>query len=812
MAPNPAVPDRLGVCSTPGVESAQRAITAGDTVTARGEQWRVRHADRFPECVLVTLDGIERANAGVRSTLVAPFDTIAPIAVRKPLRRKRDSTLRTALAAIASARPARGLWTAAAAKVDLLAYQLEPALAVLGGATRVLLADGVGLGKTIQAGLILCELRARGLVDRALILTPAGLRDGWAAELRDRFGLQPAVFDQSAIAGELPGLPAGFNPWMAHAIVIASIDLVKRPEVLAAVGQAPFDLVIADEAHHLTPDSDRGAAVDQLASCAPWVVLASATPHSGDEAAFGYLMRIGECGDRIAVFRRTRSDVGLGSGRHVHLLPVTPSAFEMRMLRAVESYARAIWQGRGTRDRGARLVAILLARRAASSATALERTLTRRLHLISGRHDPAPAQQALPWDDADEADGDAPAALLGLAGLDDGAEEVRVLGDLIAIAIEARSCPSKILRLARVIDRVREPVLVFTEYRDTLDALVEALAGGHTIGAIHGGLSPAARAQVVREFNHGELDLLIATDAAGEGLNLHHRCRLVIDVELPWNPLRLEQRIGRVDRLGQRRRVHAIRLLHRGTVEDTVLAHLERRRLRARAALDLATEEWLDEEDIGAAALGLIEPPLRSRPLLKSVTIGAARPEADRLSQQRDVLSRCGARPLDRAVWSPPRHCSNSSADIVVLYTLRQLGSQGRITGEACRALHVHAERCPATRRDWQAWVNHVHDRLEALVESATTDHALDVGKPLDPLRASVCARIEIARDRLRRSQPRALQASLFDRRVERLAAARRHALDRLDAALLRRALSLAPATPDVASRPRLIAVWPLER
>lgn len=793
------------------MDSAQPALAPGETVTARGEQWRVSHADRFPGCVLVTLDGIERANAGVRSTLIAPFDTIATVAATKPLRRKRDSTLRAAFAAIASARPARGLWTAAAAKIDLLAYQLEPALAVLGGATRVLLADGVGLGKTIQAGLILCELRARGLVDRALILTPAGLRDGWAAELRDRFGLRPVVFDQSTIAGELPGLPAGLNPWMAHAIVIASIDLVKRPEVLAAVEQAPFDLVIADEAHHLTPGSDRGAAVDELASRAPWVVLASATPHSGDDAAFGYLTRIGECGDRMAVFRRTRSDVGLGSGRRVHLLPVTPSLPEMRMLCAVESYARAIWQGRGTHDRGARLVAILLARRAASSATALERTLTRRLHLIAGRQDPMPAQQALPWDDADEADGDAPAALLGLAGLDDGAEEIRVLSDLIAVAIEARSCPSKIRRLARVIDRVREPALVFTEYRDTLDALVGALGGGRKIGAIYGGLSTAARGQVVRDFNHGGLDLLIATDTAGEGLNLHHRCRLVIDVELPWNPLRLEQRVGRVDRLGQRRRVHAIRLHHRGTVEDTVLAHLERRRLRARAALDLTTEEWLDEEDVGATALGLVEPPPRARPLLTSVTIGAARPEAERLSQQRGVLSRCGARPRDRAVWSSPRHRLNSSADIVVLYTLRQLGSQGRLTGEACRALLVHAERGPATRRDWQAWVNHLHNRLERSLAAASASHARDVDLQLDPLRAGVCGRIEVARDRLRRSQPRALQASLFDRRVEHLAAARQHVLDRFDAALLRRALSLAPAASNAAAPPRLIAVWPLK-
>ena len=794
------------------MESAQRELAPGETVTARGERWRVCHADQFSGCVLVTLDGVEDANAGVRFTLIAPFDTIATVALKKPRRRKRNATLRAALATIAAARPARGLWTAAGARVDLLAYQLEPALAVLGGATRVLLADGVGLGKTIQAGLILCELRARGLVDRALILTPAGLRDGWAAELRDRFGLQPAVFDQSAIANQLPGLPVGFNPWMAHAIVIASIDLVKRPEVMAAVEQAPFDLLIADEAHHLTPGSDRGAAVDRLATRTPWVVLASATPHSGDDAAFDYLTRIGECDDRIAIFRRTRSDVGFGSGRRVHLLPVTPSSLEMRMLRGVESYARAIWLGRGAHIRGARLVAILLARRAASSATALERTLTRRLQLIAGRHDPVPAQQALPWDDADEADGDAPAELLGVAGLDDGAREIRLLEELIAAAAAARSNPTKIIRIARVIDRVREPVLVFTEYRDTLDALSEALCGSRKIGALHGGLPAARRAGIVREFNHGGLDLLIATDTAGEGLNLHHRCRLVIDVELPWNPLRLEQRIGRVDRLGQQRCVHAIRLLHRGTVEDTVLAHLERRRLRAGAALNLAAEEWLGEDDIAAAALGLVAPPPRLRPLLTSVTVSAAGAEAQRLAQQRTVASRCGARPPDRALWSPPRHRFNASTEMVVLSTLQQPGSQGRIAGEACRALLIRMRGCPPTLRDWQAWVNHLDEQLESLIAPAGISYAAEVAEQLDPLRVSVCGRIETARDRLRRSASSELQASLFDGRVERLAAARRQALDRLDAALLRRALSLTPPQPADAARPRLIAAWPLER
>ena len=319
------------------------------------------------------------------------------------------------------------------------------------------------------------------------------------------------------------------------------------------------------------------------------------------------------------------------------------------------------------------------------------------------------------------------------------------------------------------------------------------------------------RAQLVRQFNHGDLDLLVATDTAGEGLNLHHRCRLVIDVELPWNPMRLEQRIGRVDRLGQQRRVHAIRLLHRDTVEDTVLAHLERRRLRAAESLTISTEQWLNEEDVAAAALGMVAPPLRIRPRLTSATIADAGAEAQRLSRQRDVVHRCGARPPDRAVWSPPRHQFNSPADLVALYLLRELGSHGRIAGEACSALIVRAARGPVTRRDWQAWINQLGDRLETAIESASASHAIDVRKQLDPLRAAVCRRIEMARDRLRRSRRLELQVSLFDRRAEHLAAARQHALDCLDAALLRRALSLAPM-PGIAMRPRLIAVWPLEK
>ena len=122
---------------------------------------------------------------------------------------------------------------------------------------------------------------------------------------------------------------------------------------------------------------------------------------------------------------------------------------------------------------------------------------------------------------------------------------------------------------------MREPAVIFTEYRDTLDAIVAALsASARRVGCIHGGLPADPRRAAVDAFNDGRIDVLVATDAAGEGLNLHHRCRLVIDVELPWSPLRLEQRIGRVDRLGQQRTVHGIRLFHPGTIEAEVLEHL----------------------------------------------------------------------------------------------------------------------------------------------------------------------------------------------------------------------------------------------
>ena len=156
-------------------------------------------------------------------------------------------------------------------------------------------------------------------------MCPAGLRDTWARELRERFNITAAVLDQASIAERIAALPPGVSPWSGHAVAIASIDFVKRPEVLSAIDGEPIDLVIADEAHHLAPGTDRGAAVSRLASRAPWCVFVSATPHSGDRAAFDYLTSMGAAGDPIAIFRRRRSDVGLAVSRRSHVLRVRPT-------------------------------------------------------------------------------------------------------------------------------------------------------------------------------------------------------------------------------------------------------------------------------------------------------------------------------------------------------------------------------------------------------------------------------------------------------------------------------------------------------
>ena len=180
-----------------------------------------------------------------------------------------------------------------------------PSLWRAGTGCRVLLADEVGLGKTIQAGLAIAELRARGAAERVLIITPAGLREQWAEELSQRFGFSADLLISDAVARRVSALPYGVNPWTTWPTAISSMDYVKRAEVLPAVAACAWDVIVVDEAHGLAGESDRHEAVAALAARAPYVILLTATPHNGDARAFRSLCAIGGERDRLLVFRRT---------------------------------------------------------------------------------------------------------------------------------------------------------------------------------------------------------------------------------------------------------------------------------------------------------------------------------------------------------------------------------------------------------------------------------------------------------------------------------------------------------------------------
>lgn len=564
-------------------------LRTGDAITVRQERWRVEALLEYPGSSIVDVDGCDHNNRGTRARFILPFESVAISRTRHSSPRIVTLTRwrRAARVVLAEALPH---WTAlrAATRADftILPFQLEPALAVTrGDASRILIADEVGLGKTIQAGLVVAETIARWPDARILVVSPAGLREQWRNELQLRFHLNPEVVDAEALARHAAFLVPDVNPWSIHQVAITSVDYVKRPEVMRALEPLTWDVIVFDEAHSLAGRSDRAAAAAALARRARTVVMLTATPHSGEDEAYMRLCALGELQQSfpLTTFRRTRSDIGLPHNRRSTHLRIRPSAAERLMHDALAEYAARLTDRRTAASPASALVASVLLRRACSSATSLMRSLERRASLLAEGCGVGLDQLTLPFVDSDS--DDQPGAELGVPGLVDSVEETTRLRHVMQIAGHACSHESKLLALTRLVRRTREPVLVFTEYRDTLLHVSAALVRFSPL-ELHGGLTTRERTEVIRRFAAGGAALLIATDAASEGLNLHHACRLVVNLELPWTPLRLEQRIGRVDRLGQSRRVHAMHLVARGTAEETMVARHQDRVASIKTALD----------------------------------------------------------------------------------------------------------------------------------------------------------------------------------------------------------------------------------
>jgi superfamily II DNA/RNA helicase len=400
----------------------------------------------------------------------------------------------------------------------------------------------------------------------------------------------------------------------------------------------------------------------------------------------------------------------------------------------------------------------------------------------------------LPWEDEDDADRVEPDQLLAAPGMHSADAELAALDRLIDWS-QRCAVSAKICRLLRILDRVPEPVVIFTEYRDTLDAVCHALCATRRAGTIHGGVPTDVRRSIVAAFNSGDLDVLVATDAAGEGLNLHHRCRLVIDIELPWNPLRLEQRIGRVDRIGQARTVHAIRMFHAGTIEQRVLEHLRLRDRRAAAALDLHQPS---EAAIAGAIFDGADLTTGNRIVIRSATIPSAAEEVDRIERARRARD-LGAAATGGIVWTPAR--SRDHRGIILLHRRSYLDLHGGVIADQLQAGTLAI--APGNRRDQRIALEAARCHLKRTPAAAEVPGLF----ALAGCRERIETRINAIRALLQAERIES-QASMFDRRADDLAAARRLALRRIDDGLSRVAAAIALPSGDRV-RIDLVAAWP---
>ena len=734
------------------MQELRTPLREGDRVEVRGESWVLVATDPQGACTFVTLRGCGTGNAGETCVLVSPFDQ--PRLRRRRARWQltgRGRALRAAARVVVEAPPSAALRAAFRARMTLLPWQFAPALAIVAGHPRILIADEVGLGKTTQAALIIAELRERREAARVLVLTPAGLRAQWVGELKERCGLDAVLVDQAQLARDRALLPRGLNPWCCHALAVISIDLIRQPEVLSALGDVPFDLLVVDEAHHAAFGTDRGRAVARLAAQALRVVLLTATPHSGDEGAYRALCGVGDLGLRRPplVFRRTHADAGLDLPRRTHVLRVAPTDRERVLFAALESYLMWLSNAAG-KDARVPLLTSVLIRRAASGPHSLARTLARRRALLAP-HAAREPQLRLPWEELDGRDDCVPDHVVGTHLDVDRSREEHMLERLLATATQASTeAASKTRALTRLLRRLAEPAIVFTEYRDTLDDVRPWLESAGSVVTLHGGLMRLEREAAVRSFVEGPAQWLLATDAGSEGLNLHARCRVAINLERPSGPTRFAQRAGRVSRLGQTRAVHVFTLMHAGGLDEPGLSRFDDRRAVVEEALSPRRRP--------------------DRAIVEGFDRGGRR-EAERLASLRRLAEisparRPGGRRERVSCGLGTRNGPGRSWRLVVSADVRD--ETGRLVETTVMGLTADWPQYPP--RDWRD----VRRALSALLV------ALDRSGVCDARAAALAAErsreneglLERARELTRRASaiPGRHQPSLFDHRAERAA------------------------------------------
>ena len=533
--------------------------------------------------------------------------------------------------------------------VDPLPHQLEAVYEHLLKAptVRFLLADDAGAGKTIMAGLLVRELKLRGLIERVLVVCPANLSFQWQRELREKFSEKFLVFKGSDIRSQF-----GVNQWMEQNQVITSLDLAKRDDVLPGLRQVHWDLVIVDEAHRMSASdeshkSQRYRLGEMLRDLTDHMLLLTATPHKGDPKNFTLFLQLLDrdayadvtsirkaMDEQHAPFylRRTKEAMvyfpelqedGSWSAKPVFTKRITRTArfsiddAEMALYKKVTRFvkrqcARAAAQGDEQRARAVGFVMSMYQRRLASSTHAIRRSLenrARRLaeNLQAAQHiarNPPVLPSELEMEEMEDAEREKLEKILDAITLANNPDHVRSeIAELKRLGEEAKSVEqsgeeAKLSHLRRILQdegffsNRDQRLLIFTEYKDTLKYLVERLRGwGFSVGFIHGGMQPGGRDQpgsrlhAEQQFREGAIQVLAATEAAGEGINLQC-CHILFNYDIPWNPNRLEQRMGRIHRYGQTHDCLIFNFVAINTVEGKVLDRLHTKLQSIRDALE----------------------------------------------------------------------------------------------------------------------------------------------------------------------------------------------------------------------------------
>jgi superfamily II DNA or RNA helicase len=578
--------------------------------------------------------------------------------------------------------------TLTAAKVDLLPHQIVLTHKIANASPRrFLVADSVGLGKTIETALVLRELASRGELNRALMVVPAGLVNNWRRELNETFHLDFEVFGSE---GDVTDRKT--NAFAKHNRLIASIDTLKRPTRLKKILEAPrWDLIVFDEAHHLTAYQSGNKVTktlnfklgEALRDHSRDLLLLSATPHQGDHFRFWMLVRLlnpslflstdemlhNRYRLNSVVFRRTQADACDARGnplftrRQVHTQAFRLSPAETRFYESLMEYLRDgynLAEARGSKGRALGFVMTIFQKIAASSFSAVGSTLRRRLLSLT-IHEAIVCDQNLDVDGRERALSDARALLhemyglsndtIGRAGVDrlladarlkllrklgekveleDREGEVQATADeesaamLVSVALPAErqrirdllalippGDESKTQELLRALGDLwgihpGEKIVVFTTYLGSVDALREAIdrmfpkSGVEVLkGGDHG-----SKVAAERRFKRPDGPrVLICTAAGREGINLQF-ARVLFNHDLPWNPMDLEQRIGRIHRYGQAHTAQVYNLVSADTIEGQIYLLLEEKLLEIAKTLGKVDELGQIAEDLRGQILG----------------------------------------------------------------------------------------------------------------------------------------------------------------------------------------------------------------